>query len=237
MNAEFQENGYVIHRGLVDARTVGAWSELYTILADPERKPEFNPVCVTSHKLQPLLTLIADYPPILAKVRDIWGPDIAVYNQRFVVKDKHSRGAVMWHQDTGYHQGWPQKCSVFVALSHMEPDNGCLTLAQGSHRYGYMGDAGELDISLLPTHKHPHIVARMLAGDVLIMHSACWHSSPAHVAGVDRILSDIIYQPASDCVPDALRNPFLSSRVQSLKRMQEEIDELRTQLDNAREEC
>jgi ectoine hydroxylase-related dioxygenase (phytanoyl-CoA dioxygenase family) len=220
MNAEFQENGYVIHRGLVDLRTVYAWGNLYASLADPERKPEFNPVAVNAPDLQPLLTLIASHPPILAKVREIWGDDIAVYNQRFVVKDKHSRGPVMWHQDTGYHQGWPQKCSVFVAMSQVEPERGGLIIARGSHHYGFMGDAGELNIDVLPESQHSRMDIRMIAGDVLIMHSACWHSSHAHTSGADRVLSDVIYQPASDCVPEFLRKPFIRSRVDRIKELE-----------------
>ena len=219
MHAEFRENGYVIHRQLVDLRTALAWADLYASLADPDRTPEFNPVAINAAQLQPLLTLIAHHPSIVAKVREIWG-DFTIYNQRFVVKDRHSRGPVFWHQDTGYHQGWPDKCSVFVALGQVEPERGGLIIAQGSHHYGFMGDAGELNIDLLPVHEHPRVDIRMIVGDVLMMHSACWHASHPHTMGADRVLSDIIYQPEDDEVPAFLKNPFIRSRVDRIKELE-----------------
>ena len=231
MHAEFQENGYVILRGIA-LHAAPTWLKEYNRLGT-ERTPEFNSVAVNDPKHTELLDNIANWSPILDAVCEIFGPDIATYNRRFVVKDKHSRDPVFWHQDTGYHMGWPQKLSAFVALTPTDQLNGGLQLITGSHKFGYMGDAGELDVTMLPgasvfyTHLAP--------GDALLMHSACWHSSPMCLDEPDRILSDIIYQPATDPSSKAIvrgsgslkpfprPHPFIRSRVDRIQELENEL--------------
>jgi hypothetical protein len=247
MNAEFQENGYVILRGIAK-HAAATWLEEYERLGT-ERAPEFNPVAVNNPKHTDLLDHIANWSPILNAVEQIFGPDIATYNRRFVVKDKHSRGAVFWHQDTGYHMGWPNKLSCFVALSPMNSQNGALLVEDGTHKYGFMGDAGELDWCALPNSTIDSRLIKLEPGDACLMHSACWHSSQPWRSGPDRILSDIIYQPASDPSSKAIvrgtgtlqpfprAHPFIRSRVDRIKELETKVDELETQVDNLREEC
>ena len=64
------------------------------------------------------------------------------------------------------------------------------------------------------------------AGDVVLMHSACWHESGANTCGVDRIMADIIYCHRDD---PGLRIPrdrdlFKRSRVSRIKELQAQLD-------------
>jgi len=240
MNRSFQDDGYYLARSVIHPVTVQAWADLYRSLADENRVPEYNPVAINQPQLQPLLSIIARNFDLLDVVQEIWGPNIALYNQRFVVKDKHSRGPVMWHQDTPYHIGFMNKCSAFVALSESSQRNGGLQLMRGTHKYGYLGDAGEINTDCKPDgcwiSEH-----EMKPGDVLFMHSACWHCSPPHMDGPDRILADIIYQPADDPsgkellrgewkthdrISEEMREKlFVRSRSMRLKELQTKLDE------------
>lgn len=236
----FQDDGFVIHRRLIRPDVIECWRQIYQHLA-VDRPIEFNPVAVSSPKLAPLLRIIATHENIVNAVRQIFGHDLATYHERFVVKDKHSRGAVFWHQDTGYHFGWPEKLSAFVALTPSTQQNGCLKIARGSHKYGFMADAGHLDINVFRGLEVCEY--EMEPGDALLMHSACWHSSGECIDGTDRILTDIIYQPSSDPsglhlvsgvwrtehrIPAKMRaQPFLDSRSQRVKRLLAENAELR----------
>ena len=67
----------------------------------------------------------------------------------------------------------------------------------GTHNFGLLGDAGELNIEILGEN-WPTITPSLAAGDVVIMHSALWHRSGPNLEKRLRILADIHYQPASD---------------------------------------
>src|SRR5581483_11638430 len=140
---------------------------------------------------------IHEHPALLDIIELAFGPDIALYNQRFVVKDEHSRTPVFAHQDYCYHVGWPNKASAFVALSPMTPENGGMVFYPGTHHFGYLGDAGEINIDILEP-GWPELAPSLDPGDVAIMNSCTWHRSGPHVSGPDRVLADIIYQPADD---------------------------------------
>lgn len=151
----------------------------------------------------------------------------SVYNLRFVVKDALRSGPVFLHQDSPYHLGSSPKVSVFVALSTVTPENGGLEFWLGTHRYGYLGDAGEIDPSILKV--KPKVICPVLgAGDVVVMNSHLWHASGPFVHGPDRVLADIIYQPYDDPARDLPREGiFRRSRVSRLRELQAEVDKLK----------
>jgi|SRR5690348_2292983 len=242
---------YVVRAAIPDdiiAPWQRAWRDFYdTELSEGRRVNRFNPVAVD--EMPPAeLAGIHRHPALLDIVEKVFGPDIALYNQRFVIKDRHSRGPVFFHQDFPYHTGWPFKASMFVPLSEVSPRNGGMIFYPGTHQFGYLGDAGEINPAILGP-DWPTLSPNLQPGDVVLMNSLTWHGSNPHVAGPDRILADIIYQPADDPSGVALLrgnwrtevfldrkepNVFLRSRVSRLSEMQREIDQLRTQQDQAK---
>lgn len=220
-----------------------AWREFYDAeLSEGRKVNRFNPVAVDETPPAELAG-IHRHPALLDIVEKAFGPDIALYNQRFVIKDRQSRGGVFVHQDFPYHMGWPFKASMFVALSEVSPRNGGMIFYPGTHQFGYLGDAGEINPAILGP-DWPTVSPSLQPGDVLLMNSLTWHGSTPHVAGPDRVLVDIIYQPADDPSGIALlrgnwrteifldrREPeiFVRSRVSRLGEMQREIDGLKAQ--------
>ena len=127
---------------------------------------------------------------------DVFGPNVALYNNRIVLKDKRAQNKVFLHQDFCYHVGCNNKCSLFIPLFKCGKEEGGLSFYPGSHNYGYLGDAGEIDKSkfqfiepLTPT---------LFPGDIAIMNSSVWHESGENNTDTDRVLFDIIIQPSND---------------------------------------
>jgi len=120
-----------------------------------------------------------------------------LYNHRFVIKDKYSPGEIFLHHDYCYHLGLPNKTSFFVPLSYAGKKNGALSYYLGTHKYGYLGDAGEINPDSF-NEKWPEVTPELQPGDFAIMNSLLWHKSGVNEAGIDRIVADIIYQPAND---------------------------------------
>ena len=144
----------------------------------------------------------------------IFGPNVAMFNHRFIVKDKFVPGrkptfasvdasnvtsyvATFLHHDFCYHIGGANKASFFVPLSHAGKDNGGVTYYLGTHKYGYLGDLGEIDAGEFGD-TWPQITPDLEPGDFAIMNSLLWHRSGVNESSTDRIVVDTIYQPATD---------------------------------------
>jgi hypothetical protein len=197
----FEHTGIFVIRGAIPAETIQRWRKAWDEFFNSEfssGRPvnKYNPVAVDQTPPPELADMHRD-PSLLDVVEMAFGPDIGLYNQRFVVKDRHSRGPVFLHNDYPYHIGWPTKASAFVPLSSVSAENGGMTFYPGTHQYGYLGDAGELNRELLGS-DWPTICPSLEPGDFALMNSSTWHESGPHVGGPDRIMADIIYQPASD---------------------------------------
>jgi hypothetical protein len=128
--------------------------------------------------------------------KDIFGDNVALYNHRIVMKDKKSDQSIFLHQDYPYHIGFHEKCSLFVPLFNCGLENGGMTYYLGSHQYGYLGDAGEIDESKFE--QWSKITPDLNAGDIVVMNSLLWHKSGPNFSEKDRVLFDIIIQPSND---------------------------------------
>lgn len=196
----FAKTGVFVVRGAIPPATMARWQEAWQDfyagrLADAREIDLFNPVVVHEQVPQPLAE-IHRCPELLDQMERLY-PDLALYTQRFVIKDRRSRGPVFLHHDYGYDLGWPEKASAFVPLSPTNDSNGGLIFYPGTHLLGYLGDVGELDREILDP-AWPAFQPSLEPGDVAVMHECTWHASSPHVSGPDRVLVQITYQPASD---------------------------------------
>lgn len=197
----FAQTGLFVVRRAIPANDLlplrAAWDEFYAAeLASGENVSRFNPVSIDL-AIPPALQAVCRLPALLEIVEQVFGPDLALYAQRFVIKDKHRLGNIFLHADFPYHFGWPNKASVFVAFSPVSRDNGGMYFYPGTHQFGYLADTGELNADVLPK-GWPMVCPSLDPGDIVLMHSATWHGSHPFCHGPNRILADIIYQPADD---------------------------------------
>lgn len=126
----------------------------------------------------------------------IYGENVALYHNRLLIKDKQSTSQVFLHQDYCYHLGFPDKSNLFVPLFNYDETHGALSFYPGTHQYGFLGDAGEIDKSKFYPWKK--ITPSVNAGDIIIMNSCLWHESGSNSSNIDRVMLDIIVQPSSD---------------------------------------
>lgn len=197
----FERTGVFVVRGAISGDAVrewqAQWREFYANrLADGRDVNRANPVALMEDLPDGLKTLYRD-PGFLPTLKSVFGEHVALYNHRFVIKDKFSPNKVFLHQDSGYHMGDLNKCSLFIPLSTVNRDNGGMTFHLGSHKMGYLGDAGEINSDSFEF-KWPTLTPDLEPGDFVIMKSMVWHESGPNVSGIDRIMADTIVQAASD---------------------------------------
>lgn len=128
--------------------------------------------------------------------KQIFGNNVGLYNTRVTFKEKKTNTEVFLHQDFCYHLGFPEKCSLFVPFFKCGEDEGGLTFHLGSHQYGFLGDAGQIDKSKFI--KFQTLTPSLEPGDILVMNSLTWHESGPNISEKDRVLFDIIIQPSND---------------------------------------
>jgi hypothetical protein len=197
----FDQTGLFIMRNALPKNLIqewkSDWDEFYEKnLANGRNVNVNNPVDL-KEPLPDKLANIYKNEILLNVAEEVFGKDVALLNHRFVIKDKFSPGEIFLHHDFCYHVGLPNKASFFVPLSYSGKKNGGLTFYLGTHKYGYLGDAGEIDPDQF-SDVWPQVTPELEPGDFMIMNSLLWHKSGINEIGLDRIVADIIYQPAND---------------------------------------
>ncbi len=83
---------------------------------------------------QAFLDLALD-PAILDMIEQVIGPDIILWSCHVFCKPAGTGREVPWHQDGHF---WPFRplatCTAWLALDHVDTENGCIRMIPGSHR-------------------------------------------------------------------------------------------------------
>jgi hypothetical protein len=174
-------------------------------------------------------------------VKNFYNGNVGCDFIRIVKKDLKNSGYLFLHQDTGYLVGGVDRYSLFIALTKCNYDNGGIIVYPGTHKFGYLGDVGEISKSL--TKKFPKIQSNLEPGDVLVMHSSTWHESPENKVLKDRIYLEVHIQNAVEpntkfliCGKKNLTEwklagekelIFSNSRVKKIKKLYKEISLLK----------
>ena len=196
----YRQTGFFVVRRVIPQDQIRGWQleweRFYTEkLANNRNVDPYNPVMV-HEQLPPKLAEIHKCPQLLDVMQQVY-PDLALFMQRIVIKDRTSRKAVFVHQDFCYDYGWPEKTTVFIPLSVSNKDNGGISFYPGTHHFGYLGDAGEINTEIL-SRDWPLVCPLLEPGDIALLHTCAWHCSPPPVSGPDRILVQATFEPASD---------------------------------------
>lgn len=240
----YRETGFFIVRNLIPKYHIdfwqSEWERFYTDeLADGRRVDPFNPVHV-HERLPRTLSEIHKCSEIL-DVMQLLYPDLALFMQRFVIKDHASATSVFPHNDFCYDYGWPEKTTVFIPLSISTKENGGICFYPGTHHFGYLGDAGQVNTDIIEP-DWPLVCPTLEPGDIALCHTCTWHCSPRPVSGPDRVLVQATFQPASDPSSTALLRGewrtryklaslsrerfFVRSRSSRLRELQAKVDQI-----------
>jgi hypothetical protein len=173
-------------------------------------------------------------------VSNFFNGNVGCYSIRIIKKDSIDTKPVFLHQDVGYHIGGFDRYSFFVPLTTCTPNNGGLILYPGTHNFGYLGDVGEINRDILPN-EYPKIMSNTQPSDLIVMHSAVWHESPANNDLTDRVYIDIHIQDANETSSKNIicgertsewsnqlsgDEIFINSRTQRLKSLYQQVNEI-----------
>ncbi|ELT93918.1 hypothetical protein CAPTEDRAFT_124466, partial [Capitella teleta] len=116
------------------------------------------------------------------------GGEVYHYHSKVIMKEAHTGGAHVWHQDYGYWYEnacmFPNMGTVWVAVDKATKQNGCVQLMAGSHLMGRVdhhriGEQVQADLSRvkLADQVCPLVYAEMEPGDALFFHCNVLHRS------------------------------------------------------------
>ncbi|MFZ0390350.1 MAG: phytanoyl-CoA dioxygenase family protein [Calditrichia bacterium] len=208
---EFDKNGYVIVRNVLDEELVSEMRDHVNWLLEkhPDTRPE-----------QLHHTLIMDNPFWVRVVKDsrlldiaeqFIGPDIALFASHYICKRPHDGQAVLWHQDGSY---WPldpmEVITLWVSLDHSTPENGCMRVIPGTQHLDLQELEERRDVdNVLESAMNASMVEEAKAvdlllkpGDVSIHHPNIIHGSNANTSDRWRRSLTIRYIPATTRVLD-----------------------------------
>ena len=196
-NEIFNLFGIFVIRSAFKKEEISFWENTWNKFYDTElinrKVNQFNPVELLEQIPSELFD-ISKHSKILNIMEIIHGQNIGLFKTRFVIKDHHSRNHIVpLHDDYSYQIGWPNKTSVFVALTTVNENNGGMRFFPGTHKFGYLGDAGEINKENIYS-GWPSILPTLYPGDFAIMISSTWHESGPYINGPYRIMTDFIYK-------------------------------------------
>jgi hypothetical protein len=194
----FRATGVLVIRSFISPVQANQLAEDWKTVAWDEhgvRKLDYNPV--NSTVLPESLVDFTRSPVVVDLLEPLFGTPVGLFNRRVVAKDASYEGDVFLHQDSGYHKGTLDKVSLFVALTPVTETSGGLEFWLGTHRFGFLGDAGAIDGSILPP-DWPRATPLMAPGDAVIMDSRLWHGSGPNTSGEPRVIADLHYQAGWD---------------------------------------
>jgi phytanoyl-CoA hydroxylase len=203
--ALFNENGYVLIKGMLNAEEV---KKLYDIAIHDQvisnKSFDRGDANGLRTKLALWYSLADDAYSLLARskrivegVQLLLDGEPAHFHSKLMQKEPKVGGAWEWHQDYGYwyRDGflYPQMLSVLTALSPSTKENGCLQVIKGSHltgriEHGFSGEqVGANQERVDELLKRLELVyVEMEAGDTLFFHSNTLHRSDANLSDAPR---------------------------------------------------
>lgn len=194
--SSFKYLGLAIYRGLFPTEQVQIARESWLKKSGSSgegRKLRFNPV--ENLDLPDELLQMSRATQLVSNLTKVFGPLVGVFKRRVVAKDASFSGSIFLHQDSGYQRGTLDKASLFIALTDIYDNSGGLEFWLGTHRFGYLDDAGEINPSALPN-DWIKVKPELQVGDAVLMDSRLWHGSSENKSGQPRIMTDFIYQSA-----------------------------------------
>lgn len=188
MNTELHRDGARVFPGLLSPGQVGEAAALvHAAIADGMDSSGvrvFGP-----GDLAPRLLALVTGGAVARAVEDALGPS-EFLSLKPVVKDGSHAFATPWHQDRPYWGGCV-KWSLWIALTPVGLDDGCLRMVRGSHLAEAVhsgGQHGNGFANRLPEPDPATVEDLILApGDALLFHDLLWHASRPAQPGRSRL--------------------------------------------------
>lgn len=226
---QFQRDGYFIARRLAEPTLCAAMTQLaQTALAAREEPLEYEadvkypgaPATYDAPGGRTVRRLLQAYSrhalfrgwatnsSVTERVRQLLGPNLVLpqaHHNCIMTKQPGYSSATLWHQDIRY---WsferPELISVWLALGHEFPDNGCLYLLPGTHDLHIAPE--QLDEALflrtdLAANRQlleSKVAAQLNPGDVLFFHCRTLHAAGRNHTTEPKFSLVYTYRPADN---------------------------------------
>ncbi|WP_020578507.1 phytanoyl-CoA dioxygenase family protein [Actinopolymorpha alba] len=216
---KYDQDGYVIFRNVLDAELVAEANDHVAWLQ--QRHPDVRPENL-GHlyvKDDPFWVRLISDDRLLDIAELFIGPNIGLFASHYISKPPYSGKPVLWHQDGSL---WPldpvEVVTLWLAVDHSTPDNGCVRLVPGSHKGRFsevlINDRVENVLGVeIPTEDfdESRAVDIVLApGDVEVHHPTIVHGSNANTSPNRRCGLTIRYIPTSTRITSE-EQPFPSA--------------------------
>jgi ectoine hydroxylase-related dioxygenase (phytanoyl-CoA dioxygenase family) len=204
--SEYDRNGYVIIRGVLDQELIGeARGHVEWLRGQhPDTRPENLDTALVMD--DPFWVRLISDDRLLDIAEQFIGPDIALFASHYVAKPPFDGQQVLWHQDGSY---WPLEpmdvISLWLAVDASTPENGCMRVVPGSRDTDLQAVTDRTDVanvlgsamddSLVDDNSAVDLV--LAAGDVSIHHPNVVHGSTANTSPNWRRGLTIRYIPTS----------------------------------------
>ena len=216
MNEFYEENGYLLVRGVFDAGEVEEMRDAIARILESvegtaaDRNHRWSGVDETLqlkgfHDLQyhdAVFTRMVAHPGLVAVLTDLIGPNVQLHHSKMLVKPPEQGAPFPMHQDQPY---FPHERHSLVAASvHLDDtdeENGCLHVIPGSHRLGPLEATGDAHIVDYPLESGVPCPAGV--GDVLFFNYLTVHGSGINRSSRTRPTSD--RKPGTACAPQSRR--------------------------------
>jgi phytanoyl-CoA hydroxylase len=223
---QFESDGFVIARGLADAARcrrmldatlagVAARTPPVEYEADlhypgaPESRdvPGGDTIrrLKEAHGRDPAFTQWVCLPALVTRLQQLLGPRVVMplaHHNCIMTKQPRFSSETGWHQDIRY---WsferPELVSVWLALGHETPENGCLSLIPGTHRLEFARDRFDDALFLRPDLPENAVLigrkvrAELAPGDVLFFHCRTFHSAGRNATGQTKYSAVFTFRP------------------------------------------
>lgn len=208
--AEYDQQGYVLVPGVLDAAEVARIDgEIDAMLATGSNNGPAGWIYELHRQESQLCTDVARDERILALVRGVVFPGIALHSSKLVAKMPQSDDFCHWHQDESYYFDGSEpdmrsdvRMSIWVGLQDADEDNGCLWVVPGSHRAGIeayeeVGDGHCRRRIMRADYANEHAIPlRVKAGDAVLFSAFLWHQSRGNHTDHVRRAFIVSYQEA-----------------------------------------
>lgn len=170
IRAQYEHDGYVVVKGVVDAALVEeARNHVDWLLEkNPDKRPE-----ELGHTLMqddPFWVRLVSDDRLLDVAEQFVGSNIALFASHYIAKPPFEGQPVLWHQDGSF---WPlepmEVVTLWLAIDASTPENGCLQVIPGTHRMSLQPLRRRTDVAnVLESEVDPELVDESQAVDVVL---------------------------------------------------------------------
>jgi ectoine hydroxylase-related dioxygenase (phytanoyl-CoA dioxygenase family) len=209
---QFDEQGYVVVRDVLDADLVGeAGNHVEWLMKNnPGRRPEQLWQDLVAN--DPFWVRLISDDRLLDVAQEFIGPNIALFASPYPSKPPRDGMPVLWHQDGSY---WPlepmEVVTLGLAVDDSTPENGCMRVIPGTQhlqlqKLNERKDVknvlnSEIDPKFVDESKAVDVILK--AGDVSVHHPNIIHGSNANNSPKRRAGLTIRYIPTSTRITKA----------------------------------